>query len=212
MASVLYKMKRNHNLERAREATRYGRQGRCWLAVFILAATGLCTCGRGAAQESAPTEYQLKAAFLFNFAKFVDWPAGSFASPEAPFSICILGADPFGPVIDETLRDQRIDGRAVNVKRLRGATQLRRCQVAFISAAEKNSLPEILQSVRGANVLLVGETAGFAAGGGAIQFEMDHHRVRFSINLEAAERAGLHVSSRLLSLAMIVHDAGAGKG
>ncbi|MGA9884988.1 MAG: YfiR family protein [Candidatus Acidiferrales bacterium] len=173
----------------------------------------LISGSRSYGQEPGPTEYQLKAAFLFNFAKFVEWPPSSFTSLQEPFSICILGTDPFGPVIDETLRGQMIEGRAVTVLRVQEAAQLRHCQVAFISASNKDTLAQILQTVRGANVLLVGETPGFAAAGGAIQFQMQENRVRFSINPEAAERAGLHVSSKLLSLATIVHDAdGNGKG
>ncbi len=106
-----------------------------------------------------------------------------------------------------------IGGRAVEVLRMREAAQLRHCQVAFISASEKGNLPRILQTLRGANVLLVGEAPGFVAAGGMIQFEMQDDRVRFLINPDAAERAGLHVSSKLLSLATIVHDAdGSGKG
>ncbi len=170
-------------------------------------------CGRRTAAQNPPTEYQLKAAFLFNFAKFIDWPRSSFANPQAPFSICILGADPFGPEINEMLRNQRVADRPIAVERVHDAARLRGCQIAFISASEKDRLPEILQSVRGANVLLVGETPGFAQAGGAIEFQMDDKRVRFSINPEAAERAGLHVSSKLLSLATIVHDASeTGKG
>lgn len=166
---------------------------------------------RATAQDAGPTEYQLKAAFLVNFAKFIDWPPGSFANPQAPFAVCILGADPFGATIDDTLRGQSIGGRAVIVQRVRDASQLRHCQIAFISASEKDHLREILQNVRGANVLLVGETDGFASQGGAIQFQMQDEHIRFSINPDAAERAGLRVSSKLLSLATIVHDA-AGDG
>ncbi|MGH9717090.1 MAG: YfiR family protein [Candidatus Acidiferrales bacterium] len=180
-------------------------------AVAILAFALVVGSFRVAARQNGPSEYQLKAAFLFNFAKFVDWPRSSFASPNAPFSICILGADPFGQTIDDTLQGQKIGGRAVVVQRFQNASQLRYCQIAFISASEKGHLQAILQSVRGANVLLVGETAGFAAAGGAIQFEMEDDRICFSINPAAAERAGLHVSSKLLSLATIVRD-GEGKG
>lgn len=165
-----------------------------------------------AGQEPGPTEYQLKAAFLFNFAKFIEWPLGSFSGPQAPFSICILGADPFGPLMEETVRGQAISGRVVRVRRVRNPADLRRCQIAFISTTEKNHLQDIFQAVRGANVLLVGETSGFTEAGGAIEFQMMDNRVRFSINPEAAERAGLRVSSKLLSLATIVHDGSSGKG
>lgn len=172
-------------------------------------------CCRGATgQQPSPTEYQLKAAFLFNFAKFVEWPASDFSSSQSKFSICIVGADPFGRAIDDTLRGQAIEGRAVTVIRVQQSSDLRHCQIAFISATEKSRLQDILQSVRGSNVLLVGETPGFAAAGGAIQFQMQNNRVRFSINPEAAGRAGLRISSKLLSLATIIHNApdSGGKG
>jgi YfiR/HmsC-like len=205
-------MKRNRNRERHRQlASGHRLKKHSRFAVLFLAVALVSAGPRASAQEAAPTEYQLKAAFLFNFAKFVEWPPSSFASPQAPFSICILGADPFGQAIDDTLRGQMIGGRAVMVQRVQDATQLRHCQMAFISSSEKGHLQAILQSMRGTNVLLVGETPGFAADGGAIQFDMEDNRIRFSINPDAAERAGLRVSSKLLSLATIVHSAG-GKG
>lgn len=190
-------------------STRWGWRRTAAIAGLALLLYG----GRAAGQSSQPTEYQVKAAFLVNFAKFIDWPPSSFASAQAPFSICILGTDPFGPAIDETLRGQMLDGRTVMVQRVRDAAGLRACQIGFISASEKTHLQSILDAVRGANVLLVGESAGFAAAGGAIQFQVQDQRIRFSINPESAERAGLHVSSKLLSLATIVHDSrGNGKG
>lgn len=183
------------------------------MAIALVASTLSGTHALG--QQNGPSEYQLKAAFLFNFAKFVEWPARSFASPQAPFSICILGADPFGQAIDDTLRGQTMDSRPVTALRVQDLSQLRHCQMVFISISEKSSLQAILQSVQGANVLLVGETPGFAAAGGAIQFQMQDNHIRFSINPAAAERAGLHISSKLLSLATIVRDRGGdgnGKG
>jgi len=105
-----------------------------------------------------------------------------------------------------------MDSRAVTVLRVQDPSQLRHCQMAFISSSEKSSLQAILQSVQGANVLLVGEAPGFAAAGGAIQFQMQDQHIRFSINPAAAERAGLRVSSKLLSLATIVHDGDAESG
>jgi hypothetical protein len=207
---MTHKQKREWNYQKPKSWTLVRRLA-CMLAIATIALA--FPCWHVTAQDSGPTEYQLKAAFLFNFAKFVDWPRSSFANPRSLFSICILGADPFGRAIDDTLRGQTIGGRSVSVERTHDASQLRHCQVAFISASEKDHLREILQSVRGANVLLVGETAGFASAGGAIQFEMRDDHIRFSINPEAAERAGLRVSSKLLSLATIVHDAaGNGKG
>jgi hypothetical protein len=180
-------------------------------AVIAGLPVALC-CGRAAGQESAPTEYQLKAAFLFNFAKFVEWPPSDFSSPHSEFSICILGADPFGAAIDELLRGQTINGHAVVVARARQVSELRHCQIAFISASEAGRLQLILQGTRGAGVLLVGESPGFTAAGGMIQFQMQNSRIRFSINPDAAERAGLRVSSKLLSLATVVHGAENGPG
>jgi outer membrane receptor for Fe3+-dicitrate len=109
---------------------------------------------------------------------------------------------------DATLRGQSIEGGRVAVRRARDASELRHRQMVFISSTEHRHLDSILQAVRGAKVLLVGESPGFSAAGGAIQFEMQNDRVRLSINLDAAARAGLRVSSKLLSLATIVHDAG----
>lgn len=187
----------------------FARRRAAALATVILILWGATVSG----QTNGPTEYQLKAAFLFNFAKFVDWPPSSFASPQAPFTICILGEDPFGQTIDSTLRGQSIRGRAVAVQRVHDPAQLRRCQMAFVSSSERRHLQAILQSVQGASVLLVGESPGFAAAGGAIQFDMENNRVRFAINPDAAERAGLRVSSKLLSLATIVRGSAAeGKG
>ncbi len=199
---------------------RNGRAAAAWkiirlpvCVVAVLAMALIYPIGRVAAQDSGPTEYQLKAAFLFNFAKFIDWPPSSFTSPQAPFAICIFGNDPFGQAIDSTLKGQSIRGRVVTIQRVHDPSQLRHCQMAFIGSSEEHHLPEILQSVRGVSVLLVGEAPGFAARGGAIQFQMEDNRVRFSINPDAAKRAGLRVSSKLLSLANVVHDsAGDGKG
>jgi hypothetical protein len=201
-------MMREHNSgvsEHGSAVWQIARVPACIVAIMALAM--ICPIGRTTAQESGPTEYQLKAAFLFNFAKFVDWPPSSFASARAPFSICIVGTDPFGQAMDSTLKGQSIRGRGVAVVRVQDLSQLRRCQIAFVGSSEQHHLQEILQSIRGASVLLVGESPGFAAKGGAIQFQMEDNRVRFSINPDAAERAGLRVSSKLLSLATIVHDS-----
>jgi hypothetical protein len=159
------------------------------------------------AQANPPGEYQLKAAFLFNFAKFIDWPPTSFSNPQSPFVICILGPDPFGRAMDEVLRDKSIDNRPVAIERFKDIAPARQCQMLFVSQSESARLADIIQQVRGTGVLLVGESDGFAAAGGTIQFALEDNRVRFLINTDAAERAGLKVSSKLLSLAHVVHDS-----
>ena len=157
-------------------------------------------------QDTEPSEYKLKAAFLYNFAKFVDWPESSVANPESAFAVCVLGKDPFGQLLDDTLLNKKIADRRVVVERLKDKSEARRCQMVFVSAAEGPNLPAILDATKGASVLLVGDTPDFAASGGTIEFTLEDGRIRFIINTDAADRAKLRVDSKLLALAKIVHD------
>src|ERR1700722_2656009 len=95
-------------------------------------------------QSKAPSEYQLKAAFLFNFAKFVDWPPGTFATAASPFTICILGRDPFGRDLDDSLRYKTIAYRSIVIRRCQSDSDARTCQILFVSRSESNRIPEIL--------------------------------------------------------------------
>jgi hypothetical protein len=147
----------------------------------------------------------MKAAFLFNFGKFIEWPESSFPADNAPFAICVLGEDPFGGSLD-ALRGKFIGHRSVAVWRIKKADAGFRCQVLFVSASERSRVPEIIRALRGSNVLLVGDTDSFAASGGAIEFTLENDRIRFAINPDAIQRAGLQVSSQLLALAKIVRD------
>jgi hypothetical protein len=176
------------------------------ISIFSLSSVAL-------AQATAPGEYELKAAFLFNFAKFIDWPKGSFASPQSPFTICILGVDPFGHALDDNLQGKMIGDQPFAVRRLKDEAEARRCQILFVSSSETGHLADIVDHLRGANLLLVGDTTGFASSGGTIEFTLDEeNRVRFTINTDAADRAGLKFSAKLLALAKIVHDARYSKG
>lgn len=159
------------------------------------------------AQDNAPSEYQLKAAFLFSFAKFIDWPSSSFASQQSPFAICILGADPFGAAIDDTLRGKAIGEHPVVIERAGEPAEVRHCQIVFISSSEKRRLAEILMALQGANVLIVGESEHFADSGGTIQLTLEQNHIRFAINTDAAESSGLRISSKLLALAKVVHNS-----
>jgi hypothetical protein len=182
-------------------------------AAFLLLALLSAACAPvDRAQAAAPGEYQLKAAFLFNFAKFIDWPATSFATPQSPFTICILGTDPFRRAMDDALRGKTVGDRAVAVERSRDLADARHCQIVFVSSSEKRRVREILGSLRSTNALVVGETEGFAEAGASVQFTIEDDRVRFLINTDAAARAGLKVSSKLLSLARVVHDSDKGAG
>jgi hypothetical protein len=154
-------------------------------------------------------EYQVKAAFLFNFGKFVEWPDSSFVGDGAPFSICVVGNDPFGGALD-ALRGKFIGHRPVAVWRIKNADDGWRCQVVFVSASEKSHFDAIFRTLRGSNALLVSDTPGFAAAGGAIELTVEDNHVHFIINPDAIQRARLRVSSQLLALAKIVRDAPSG--
>ena len=154
------------------------------------------------AQDSPPSEYQLKAAFLFNFAKFVEWPPEAFANSTSPIVIGILGEDPFGGDLERTVRDKKVNNRPFVIKELRSPAEATNCHIIFISASEKKRLPEVLSGLSGTNVLTVSETADFTASGGMINFVEENNKIRFQINDVAAKKANLKVSSKLLSLAV----------
>jgi len=189
-------------------------EGRCArkriIAAILVAIVMFSPSPMARAQANPPSEYGLKAAFLFNFAKFVEWPQGN---SQSFFSVCILGKDPFGPLLDHALSNKRIADRPVVIERLKDKSEARGCQMVFVSSQESTPLAEILENLRGANVLLVGETNGFASSGGTIEFTLDEdNQVRFTINTDAVSRAGLTFSSNLLALAKIVHDQRHSKG
>jgi hypothetical protein len=161
----------------------------------------LCTAAFAA--ETPPTEYQVKAAFLYNFAKFVEWPADAFPSPEAPFTVCVIGDDPFGPDLDAVLEGKEIAGHPMTTKRPLPEGDLTSCQMLFASAREGGQPAALFVAPR-AGRLTIGEAPGFTKAGGIIRFVMEAGKVRFEINPDAADKAGLKISSKLLKLARIV--------
>jgi hypothetical protein len=152
--------------------------------------------------SGAAREYQIKAAFLFNFAKFVDWPPHKFNEPDSPLIIGIVGTDPFGELLEEAVQDNRIHDRTVTVRHIASMEELRKCHMIFVCRSEADRLGPILAEVRGDNVLTVGETDKFISHGGMINFVMVGDTVRFQINDSAARHAGLKISSKLSSLAL----------
>jgi hypothetical protein len=155
------------------------------------------------AGAAGPTEYEVKAAFLYNFARFVEWPRDA-PGGDGAFLVTVLGRDPFGSVLDDTLRGKTIDGKRVVVRRALGFEDVGRSHILFISDSEKDRLPEILKRIDAAPVLTVGEMSQFAERGGVIRFKLDQERIRLEINVAAAERSKLRISSQLLKLARIV--------
>jgi hypothetical protein len=163
-------------------------------------------------QTPPAVEYHVKAAFLFNFAKFVAWPSDAFPNDTAPISLCVFRHDPFGSALDEVIQGKTINNREIVARRINELSELKACQMVFVDEREEKRLPEILVSLKGASSLVVGEGSDFAEHGGAIQFFLENNKLRFAINVDAVQRARLQASSKLLALARIVHDSGHPKG
>jgi len=178
--------------------------------LFALAA-GVLFRTIGAAQSDQPSEYEVKAAFLFNFTKFVEWPDRSFDDSHAPIVIGIVGDDPFGDSLLRIVAGQKAQGRAIIIIKYRRGDDLRRCHILFISASERQRSPQILAGLRDASVLTVSDMDGFADAGGVMQFVMQENRVRFVVNLDAATQGKLRVSAKLLALAQVVNHGQAAR-
>jgi hypothetical protein len=156
------------------------------------------------AQTPPAPEYQVKAVFLFNFAQFVDWPPNAFPEAQTPLVIGVLGEDPFGVYLDETVHGEKVNNRPLVVQRYHRVEEIKTCHVLFISRSETERLEPIVASLKGRNVLTVGDAVGFAQHGGMIRFVTEKNKIRLRINLEAAKAASLTISSKLLRPAEIV--------
>ncbi len=168
--------------------------------VFLFLLAAVCNGPILDAAPSASLEYDVKAAFLLNFTKFVEWPPSAFASPDAPLTICILGDDPFGRAIDQLVEGEFVNRHRIAVERIR-TDQPKSCQVLFVG--NNGSIPTAFSAANPA-VLTVGDGTDFLRQGGVIAFVVDNRRVRFDISLKAATNAGLKLSSKLLTVARSV--------
>jgi hypothetical protein len=146
-------------------------------------------------------EYQVKAFFLSNFTRYVDWPSQKFTSPTDPIVICILGQNPFGSALEQAVHGKAVEGRAVVVHKISEIQPQSSCHILFVSASERKRFRSSSGALRSSGVLTVGESEGFANDGGVINFTLEDDKVRFEINVEAAAREQLRISSKLLSLA-----------
>ena len=171
--------------------------------LITLAGSILMAPARVDAQES-PSEYQVKAAYLFNFLKFVEWPDDAFANSLSPIVIGVVGDDPFGGALPQVVTGKTVQGRELTIHKYHTGEDMRGAHILFISSSEKKSLLTILSSLHGSTVLTVADLEGFIDEGGMIQFVNENDRVRFAINVEATSRARLKMSSKLLSLAKVV--------
>ena len=172
------------------------------LTFLLLNLVLLLAAGNAPGQDTQPSEYRVKAAFVFNFAKFVEWPAETFTNATEPIIIGILGDNPFGTDLEQTVHAKLVNDRPFEIKEFHNAADARNCHILFISTSEKDKLHQIFDALRDTNVLTVGETDGFTDNGGMINFVRQGTKIRFQINADAARAARLKISSKLLSLAL----------
>ncbi|HWN08754.1 MAG TPA: YfiR family protein [Pyrinomonadaceae bacterium] len=158
----------------------------------------LVSIGSSNVAAQAPNEYRVKAAFILNFARFVEWPADAY-SESGVLVVGIIGDNPFGGSLDQ-LNGNTVNGRRISIRRFKAGDYLKGCQILFVGSSERNRLGKILDSVKGGSVLTIGELPQFNQAGGVIKFVIDDYKVRFEINAGAAGHARLRVSSKLLAL------------
>jgi len=182
------------------------RRARRRLSVAAISLGLLLTLVGPATMAAAPTEYQLKAAFVFNFAKFVEWSASAFRTAQTSITICIFGEDRFGGDLDELVKGQSIGGRSLAVRRIAQAPRGDACQVLFVSSGDPSQAQELLHAVANLPILTVSEDDEASRRGYIIQLLLEDNKIRFAIDLESAERAGIKISSKLLKLAKRIHE------
>ena len=156
------------------------------------------------AQTPANREYQIKAVFIFNFTQFVEWPVNTFATPQSPLIIGVLGQDPFGSYLDETVANEKVNEHPMIIKRFRHVEDIKECHLLFIQSAETVKMPQIISSLKGRSILTISDASNFMKQGGMIRFFTIDNKIQFQINPEAAKASGLTISSKLLRLAEIV--------
>ena len=158
-------------------------------------------------ENASVAEAQRKAAFLYNFARFVEWPAGILVEPTSPIVICVLGQDPVTQELDRSIPGKFVDRHPVVIRDLKPPADEGVCQILFVAAGSERAAKGLLGRDPNAPVLTVGNRAGFAREHGIMNFTVQEDRVRFDINIDATKRARLKMSAKILSLANIVHDA-----
>jgi hypothetical protein len=174
------------------------RQACCAACAFV------CLWALAGAQNAKLTEEQIKAGFLFNFTKFVEWPANTFPDASAPIVLGVVGESPITHLLSEISVGKSVNGRAVDVRSFKTGQDLRACQILFIVASEARHVTQILEGLKGSNVLTVSEFAGFAQSGGMINFYVEGNNVRLEINLDTAVHGGLKISSKVIAVARLV--------
>jgi hypothetical protein len=198
---------RKPGLERASSA----RTMRSIVSITVLLLFLLASGARSSKGQSNEEEYRVKAAFLFHFAQLVDWPGGTLPGTDDSLLLCTLGEDPFQGALEGTVAGKAIGNRIIRVRHLGQPQDMQACQIVFLGKAQSKRIPALVADLHNAPVLTVGETAGFLDAGGMICFLLEENKVRFEINLDAAESAKLKIGSRLLLLAQNVVKESQGK-
>jgi hypothetical protein len=184
------------------------------LAARILIALGafalsLASAGVARAAPAVSREFEVKAVFLFNFAQFVEWQKDAFPDASAPLVIGILGSDPFGAYLDEAVRGEKVNDRAIVIRRFSSVGDVGTCHILYISQSEAPRLGDILAALKGRSILTVSDMDQFSRDGGMIRFVMENNKVRLRINNDAARASGLRISSKLLRPSEVVTSGGA---
>jgi YfiR/HmsC-like len=168
-------------------------------------------CANTLLAQTTGKEYRIKAAFLLNFAHYVEWPPDTFKDANSPLTYCTIGDDPFDGVLDQSLNAKSVGTRPLRVQHLKPPENFQGCQIVFIGTNEKKRITAILETLKQAPVLVVGESSRFVQQGGTVGFLSEENTVRFEVNLDAAQRARLNISATLLSVAKTVIDTAGGK-
>ncbi|MBN2102882.1 YfiR family protein [bacterium] len=150
-----------------------------------------------------PTEYQIKAKYLYNFARFVDWPEESFNNPDSPFVIGIIGSDPYGIDLEKTIEGKQIKNREFRIRRYQNLEDLSSCHILFIGVDNRDRRSQIFSKIKNNSILTVGDETNFSKDGGMINFIIKKKKIRFEINSEAVKQSGLKMSTKLLKMADI---------
>jgi len=177
----------------------------------VLLSILLVGSGHGGRAQTTEEEYRIKAAFIFHFAQLVDWPPDTATDTDNSLFLCTLGEDPFRGMLEGTVAGKVIGNRVIRIRHLGRAQDAQTCQILFIGRAQSKRIAQLVAGLRNAPILTVGETAGFLDAGGMICFVLEENKVRFEINVQAAESARLKIGSRLLILAEHVTGENRGK-
>ena len=186
-------------------------EARCLRRIALVLALAWCGTGVAAEAQTRYLELRIEAAFLYNFAKFVEWTGDSGVPSSTPVTFCVLGNELLHNALEESLAGKTINGRALVAQQIGNPRDATRCQIVFVGWTEKK-LPELLDALGGRAVLTVSDNEQFARHGGMIQLNKEGNKFRFAINVDAVNCHGLRISSKLLQLAEVVHEAGVGRG